>query len=390
MSAIEILKNARDGANGFFPELPRPNTQSIFDYYSVRNEVNFAKSSIETGSSEADIRFYIQENVHRFLGEFAGQVPYTNLAYVMNNGALTYRGIDLTSSYERASENGEREHSEFIGFSRIQYAFSKGATTAVWISPPKNAGYGFVFYFSRDKENSNEIREHILRYEESHEDSSLSKSKDILKKIHPSVGVNSYGLVEDFLHNPLIGASDVTPYADMRLIMSAVGIDKNEVDASIRFERQMRAELASWISLYAEAVLTGDIRSAKKLLLASYNYAFDAHRAITNFSDSPDFKLLTEPNFQYYASQKRTVTAGSCPVSQNNFTDPFSPPSIIDQLNQGKTLNNIIESAQNFNCPGCDQDSPNPLPRNDSGEPFCPHCKITPKEAKEKGLVVCD
>lgn len=361
-----------------FTELPQE--QSIFKYYSIPNEVKFARdSNLPTN----DITFYLEENVHRFLGEFAGQVPYTNLAYVMKDGAFSYRGIDLTPSYERAAQNSEREQNEFIGYSRIQDAFSKGANSAVWISPPKDADYGFVFYFSRDSENPNEVREHILRYEESREDRSLLKSKEILKKIHPSSGVDAYSTASDFLTHPLIGGSEQTPYADLRLIMSALGIDRHKVDTSVRFEKRMRKELASWISLYAEAVLSGDTDSAAKLLLASYNYAFDAHRDALQYPIDPVRPHLSEANFDYYASQKRKVVDGSCPVSQNSFDDPFSPTSIVDQLLSGKTINGITSEAQHFTCPNCKHKADGPVGNQ------CPGCKITREQWAEKGNRVC-
>ncbi len=373
------IKFGVQAADLLFPELPRQ--QNIFKYYSIPNEIEFARNS---GLSAEDKKFYIEENVHRFLGEFAGQVPYTSLSYVLEDGAFTYRGIDLTRSYERTAQNSEREHSEYIGYSRIQDAFSKGANSAVWVSPPKDADYGFVFYFSRDKENPDVVREHILRYDEPREDDSLSKSKAILKKIHPSGNVSGLNSALDFLTHPLIGGSEPTPYADLRLIMSALGIDKNGVDASVRFEKRMRSELVNWLELYTEAVLSGDTYSAGKLLLASYNYAFDARRNILQFSADMDHRPpLTEANFNYYASQKRAVITGSCPVSQNDFNDPFSPTSIIDKLLSGKTINGMASEAQNFVCPNCEHKADGPVGNQ------CPGCRITREEWAEKGNRVC-
>lgn len=365
--------------DSLFPEQQK-DTSSIFDYYSVANEIEFAR---ESRLPVNDVTFYIEENVHRFLGEFAGRVAYADISFIMKNGALTYRGIDLTPSYERTAQNGERESDEYVGYSRIQNALAQGAGSALWINPPKDADYGFVFYFVRDKQDSDKIREHIIRYDEQRGD--LSVSKNILQKIYDkdkdSVGFQSD---RDFVRKPIIGATDPQPESDLQIILSSMGVDKKQIDDSLRFEKRTRDDLVGWVRLYSSAVLSGDIDFAEKLLLAIYNYAFDTRRNILQFSADPAYPAhLSEERFNYYASQKRTVTAGSCPVSQNSFSDPFAPTSLVDKLLNGKTINGIASEAQNFVCPNCEHRADGPVGNQ------CPGCNITREEWAEKGNRVC-
>jgi len=387
MAVIERFKagfrNQVRKLDSLFPEQNNDRAPSIFDYYSVANEIEFARNAQLPAE---DANFYIEDNVRRFLGEFAGQVPYTNLAYKMKDGAFSYRGVDLTPSYERTAQNSDRELDEYIGYSRIQKAFAQGASSAIWISPPKTADYGFVFYFSRDEENPDQIREHVLRYSERQGD--LSTSKNMLKKVYGK-NEDSLGYItdRDFLRKPVIGTGDVHTTEDLQIIMSAVGINKEKVDESLRFEKRVQKELTSWISLYSSAVLSGDIDSAEKLLLAIYNRAYDTHSNTLQFPNSPVEENLTEANFNYYASQMRTVTAGSCPVTQNVFNDPFGPTNILEKLLSGKSINGLVSEAQHFICPECDFHATGPVGN------VCPGCKLTKedyvKEAAKNGVEIC-
>ena len=357
------------------PEPPKPDrSPSIFDYYRVANEVEFTKNSTV---SEEDAAFYVRENVHRFLGEFAGQVPYTHLAYTLQDNRLAYRGIDLTESYERVSGNSGREYDEYLGYMQIQNAFAKGAGAALWISPPQTSDYGFVFYFKRDEHDSNHINEYVLRYEEPV--GRLHISQNILDRLGADITMQNGS---EFLQNPLISTSSHLDMQDLSTILSAVGIGEDKIHKSQWFEGRIRDELGGWIDLYTSAVLSGDISSAETLLLAIYNRAYDMRSEIER---RPTFwrPPLEAASIAHYASKKNPVSSGSCPVTQNNFGDPFSPTSITEKLIAGNSINGIVSEAQHFTCPNCEHRADGPVGNQ------CPGCNITREEWAEKGNKVC-
>lgn len=368
-------------------ETPAESSHSIFDYYSVPNEVAFLQRAESQGLNRSETKLYIRENVERFLGEFAGKVPYTRLSYLQKDDRLTYAGLDLTDSYEQTSHNSEREYDEYVGYKAIQEGFKNGAHTAVWISPPKMADYGFVFYFQRDPKQPNHVREFILRYDERR--GNLTQSQKILDRIDP---ILSYKTDREYLQQPHIFQEQEGNHPTLETLMTAIGMSTEDVTKSQQFERLVQTELSDWTDRYSEAVFSGDTASAKETLQAIYNYAFDMRRLIDERPEiasqithrplvSADEKhmLLT-----YYKNEKREVSSGSCPVTQNSGNpDPFSPKNIIDQLTAGKTINGLTEETQHFTCPNCKHKADGPV-----GDQ-CPSCKITREEWAKKGNDVC-
>lgn len=356
-------------------------TSDIFQYYSVPNEMAFLDRVRLQGVDEHDSHIYVRENVERFLGEFAGHIPYTRISYLQKNGRLTYAGMDLTDSYRNTSRNSEREMDEWIGYDKIQEGFKNGAHTAVWISPPKIADYGFVFYFQRDPQNPAHIREFILRYNEHRGE--LTSSQQVLDRIDP---FQSHPTVSDYLQKPHLFFEQDGNHPTLETIMASVGISPKQIEGSRRFEERTRGELHDWTNQYIYAVSLGDISQAKLILRSAYNRACEIKKEIDQ-GVSPHTAIQKLPLdgalIHYYAKQEKTVTQGSCPVSQGNFEDPFSPTTILDRLSSGNSINSMVSESQHFTCPNCNHQAEGPVGNQ------CPSCSITREQWAEKGNQVC-
>ena len=363
-------------------EEAKPQTTSdIFKYYSVPNEIAFLDRVRQGDVGLQDSDIYVQENVERFLGEFAGQVPYTRISYLQKDGLLKYAGMDLTESYRSTSKNSDRELDECIGYEKIQAGFGNGAHTAVWISPPKIADYGFVFFFQRDPQNPEHVREFILRYNERKGD--LATSQKILDRIDP---LQSFSTDRDYLQRPHIFFEQDGNHPTLQTIMAGVGISSKQIESSKQFEERVRAELGGWTNQYSQAVSHGDVDLAKLVLRSIYNRACEIKKEIDGGAGTyapPRALPIDGTLLHFYAKQERPVSQGSCPVSQTNFEDPFSPTSIMDQLVAGNTLNNVVTETQHFTCPNCNHKADGPV-----GDQ-CPSCSITRAQWAEKGNKVC-
>jgi len=363
-------------------QTPRGNRHDIFKYYNVPNEIKFInRQEISREISE----FYVKENVYRFLEEFAGQVPYTPpLSFIMKDESLTYAGINLTDSYRSTSQNGQRERDDYVGYLKVQKALADGAESVAWISPPKTHNYGFVYYFTRNPHDPSKIREHILRYDEQRGD--LSVSRSIRKKmLKTDIDDPRFRTDSDFLQRPI----NPHPNTDLSAVMAAAGIDERQIQLSHHFVERVRAQLDPWVNLYSDAVHLGDVEVAEKLLQAIYNIAYDMH---VNHTHADRLDRTSPPidyeAIKYFSTQKRAVPTGSCPVSQNNWTNPLSFTNIIDSLlNKGTTINGINSEAQHFICPKCDFHATGPVGN------VCPGCNLTKedyvKEAAKNGVEIC-
>jgi hypothetical protein len=119
---------------------------SIFQYYSVENEVRDIERMRRAGVEESGVRAYAHENAVTFALEFAGMVPHTSIAYHLDSesGELQYvagngEHIRMRDSYEGLADKagvGSREEEEYIGYSICEQALATGATSSVILSPP--------------------------------------------------------------------------------------------------------------------------------------------------------------------------------------------------------------------------------------------------------------
>lgn len=369
-------------------ELPATRKESIFSYYDVSNEINFIKGIQETVPLR-DRRYIVRENVNRFLGEFAGKVPYTTIAYTRTDQGLSYAGIDLMDSYRKTahlSGVGSREEDELIGYEKIAATMAAGATSATWISPPKIADYGFVFHFQRDPE-SNHIREYILRYDE--QQGELGTSASIQNEVAPD---RVFDIDTEYLHNPHIGFGGEL---DIAQVMKGVGICDKEIQSSQMFEKHVRAELSGWVNWYSDAIEAGEKETAELLLTAIFNRALDIKKAIgerPNIASSVVARLASYDDRQdrvllsYYSKEKAEVIGGgSCPAVKNKWNgDPLAPASIADRLGMGTSINKILDEAnEHFTCPECEYQATGPVGNE------CPNCHLTKEDFALQGGTVC-
>ncbi len=387
--SVETLQRAQT------PEPAPQQTESIFKYYSVENEIEFLRTIDPSKVTSKDAKFYIEENVFRFLGEFAGKVPYTQISYIQEEGGpLTFAGIDLTDSYRKTAQLGdEREHDEMTGYEKINRSFVLGSNTATLISPPKTADYGFVFHFVRDPDNPEHIKEYILRYDEKRGE--ISNSQAILDRIDPT---QSHTSDRGFLQNPIVGISTHSPREDLEYVMRAVGIDERSIVQSAHFESEMRKSLKPWVDQYTQEIFKGNVLRAKTILTAAFNKAEEI-ASVNRRELRPELDLVDrQPDritFQslgafitQYGDRAATVTGGgSCPsVSKKKNGDLFGNKNLFDSLNNGLTPNKILGDdgeSEHFVCPKCDYHATGPI-----GDE-CPGCHITKEEFAKDGGAVC-
>lgn len=377
------------------PQLERPEDkkESIFAYYDVPNEIDFI-DKIKDRVGEEDRTYLIQENVYRFLGEFAGKVPYTTIAYTRTDDGLSYAGIDLMDSYRNTAEMTaphSRERDELVGYEKIAATMANGAQSATWISPPKIADYGFAFHFERNPENDH-IKEYILRYDENRGE--LGKSAAIQEAIDP---VRVFDTDSEYLHNPYIGFEE-QDCIDIEHVMGSIGIDVDDIRKSQLFEQRVQHELSSWVEMYTQAIETGQKETAEFLLTAIYNRAVDIKDSIdkkpghieiaspsVHFSDIQTAEYDGALLAQYAKKQAVVIGGGSCPSVKNKWNgDPLSSPSLMKEIELGKSVSKLVNEAnEHFVCPKCDYHATGPVGNE------CPHCHMTKEEFAKQGGTVC-
>lgn len=369
--------------------------ESIFHYYSVPNEIRFANDFTERSPHQYhDARFYIRENVYRFLGEFAGNIPYASLSYSVGENDLEFAGIEMSSSYENTAKMGgmeSREQDEWEGYKKIRKAFLSGDNSIVWISPPKTADYGFVFYFQRNPDDPTKIREYILEYDE--KKGSVAESQKLLSRIDND---KSFATDSEFLRNPL--SLDLPkPQQDLALILRVSGISEEKIKRSLQFEEKVRDELSVWVEQYVDAVFGGRVDDAKRTLTAIYNRADDIRKTLeeqpryAESSSLADMHTITWDQervmFDYYASREAKTSGGSCPVTKNNgwTGDPFSLFNVMKTLREGMSINGLLRNLSEsfFECPRCNFHASGPVGNQ------CPNCGLTKEEHAKQGGEIC-
>lgn len=369
--------------------------RSIFDYYSVENEIRFVSETAHL--PEEDIRFYINQNVLRFLGEFAGEIPYTKISLSLEQQGLEFAGIRTLPIYARAAAiagDGSREQNEWIGYKQIEKALLDGKNGVSWISPPKDWNYGFVFHFEKDP-GSKRVYEYIVRYSE--QGGSVQASQDLLTALSPKLFFTNEAA---FLHNPL--TSDQS-YLTFKAILTSLGVEEEDIQRSRRFEYILGMRLSSTIDEYIDAILQGDIEGAKKILGACFNYAKEFKKELDRLSLFSINRLATPSQhgdpawiIAYYSTRGSLfVGGGSCPVTRAGNNSPFSNFTLYQNLKIGLPIETSIlnqtcpecskSSNTHFHCPGCGG-----LIESGKGIETCPHCDLNKDEFAKKTGVNCD
>lgn len=390
-------------------EINNPNSEeeSIFNYYSIKNEVDFINNK---RLDENQKEYYLRENILRFLGEFAGKVPYTKITYVLRTDGLYYGDIKMSDVYKQtAQEAGDnsREMSEGIGFEKVEESFlrpfddtNKPANTACWLSPPKTSDYGFVFYFVKDGEYDQRLKgygisEYILRYQE--KKGEIKNSNAISYAISDDADYFYRKTDDDFLKNPF-RSSSYDKNQDTKKLFQAVGINDEEMEKSTLFEKIAEDQLSVWIDEYIKNIFAMSQMSpdsmefqegedfAHYLITAIYNRA----KEIKHITEEPENyfpasrqadSLVDNELLAYYAKQKPATVqgGGSCPTvkkQDNGFLSSFDVYSLIDKgLPPEKSLTDEKTHHDDYACPGCGK-SLSGENKNDksSWRKECEHC----------------
>lgn len=229
--------------------------QSIFSFYSVANEVSFDRDLSIHGLSQPERDFYKRENLYRFLGEFAGQVPYTTISYVLKDDGLYYGDINTSSVYEATAQMtdlGSREWAEYEGHQNTLSLLAKHNEPIVAFSPPKIADYSFAFVWTKGEYDEalggTPVTMQAVRYDESME--SVDATTNAVRQLMPDTNVAIFPNANSYITNPFVVDSSV----GIGDIMGAVGVDSFGVDKSRLFEERVRHELAPYADAWTQAV----------------------------------------------------------------------------------------------------------------------------------------
>ena len=356
---------------------PEKKEASIFDYYSVKNEVIFLRRQIDQGVDIDSLSGYTKNNIYRFLEEFVAKEKNTKINYSLKNGRIHYDGIidPISDNYQKRAEaagKNSREEAEYQGFKSIEQTFAKNeANMAFWLSPPSFdvdgfGDYGFLFVFLKNPHG--QINEYVIRYE--NEDRKFTKSFEIYSRYF-SIARSKNSQIEftdekSFLKDPLF-ASVKNP-----LDFIPKGKEISIIESSPLLNKLTEEYSNEVINL---AVNNGDIKSAQEILKTIYNLAGDLLSEKTNnenvswlkINNAQDIPIEDQVRtaYAYYSKKEaKVIGGGSCPASEQDNQHPFSgsPIDKIIKNNQGivdnKTATNITsnknsESTLKCECPFC-------------------------------------
>lgn len=384
---------------------------SIFKYYSIDNEAKFLKQRKEIPVE--DKVYYLEENVKRFIGEFVGKVPYTTIPYTLKSDGFNYGGMHVMDTYREAARLGNnREKAETDGFGKIENEFLKhygGATpTAVWVSPPKIADYGFVFLLT--PQENGRVKEYVLRYEEKRGE--IKRSQEIANHIDPRAFFH-FKSTDAFLKNPTFIYSSF-PQDTLQGLLKTVGVSQAKINQSLRFEQEIDKRLSSWIKAYSAIMINlsetpdntmtslDQTQQAKAILLSIYSHAQRIRDEINTQPHMTPHEFIQPLSLEYmgrafaHAQQNSPLVkgGGSCPVveSHNNTFPGDTQQNFLSNLDFINALyektpletKSTGQKTDSFPCPQCSR----PIPSGE-GRTSCPHCGLTKQKHAEKTGTTC-
>lgn len=384
-----------------------PVEASLFDHYSIDNEVDFLRKIEHL--SVAEQQFYVRENMLGFLGEYAGRIPYKKISYVMKDGTFDFAGIKMRDTYKKILDSvdpGSREWNETVGMLKVEDSFQdETVNVGTVLSPPKIDNYSFAFHFAKGKFDQalggTPVAEYILRYPE--EMNAIENSKKIARGLTFEDVNEVFASQKDFLTTPFLSYSP-NPEIEQTRLLRLVGIDQQSIQKSQEYEKLISRELMPWIDRYFNNVF--DLKNAKnnpgiyqtikgdteQLLGAIYNRA----RMLREVLDEDKYErinyLVGQDTYsndhikQFANSMKLTVQGGSCPVVKRKDgvlgSSYLSIGDIYEGLLNGQTLESIM-TQEYFKCPKCEYQADGPI-----GDK-CPGCGLTKEQAAEEGIKVC-
>lgn len=350
MSIIENSYYPNPKLKEITPEL----IEVIAKYNSVSAERDFILGLKQKGIEQNQIQMYVQENLLKFLLEFAVGIKKTHISYKLDsNNKLIYPGTNLQMEelmHEAVykSDFGVREQSELEGWQKIQTMLSSGKFNQVLqLSAPdpnndQYGDYGFLFWFTKNADNT--ITNHILKYDESAR--SLKKTRDLALNLR----LGSTLLAEEAQVNTLLASPKGinADFPEIQQQLLSLGFSFNN-DAELfeqalfkdlRFRQVYQIYLANLQGRYFNE------KQAKYALAEMYSLAQDK-AGMLGLLD----RLISIPLI---------YRGGSCPVINYG----------MSSYNNARYLYNF----EPFTCPKCSYISYRPV--GDS----CPNCKITKKE----------
>lgn len=383
-----------------------PVEASLFDHYSIDNEVDFLRKIEHLPVAEQ--QFYVRENILGFLGEYAGRIPYKKISYVMKDGAFDFAGIKMRDMYQKIlgdAERGSREWNETVGMLKVEDAMQdSNVNVATILSPPKIDNYSFAFHFAKGQFDfalkGTPIVEYILRYPEKMH--AIENSKKIAKGLTFEDVDAIFTSQNDFLTTPFLSYSP-NPNTEQTRLLELVGIDHDAIRTSQEYEKLISHELMPWIDRYFDNVF--DLKNAKhnpeiygimkgdteQLLGAIYNRA----RMLREVLDEDTYEqinyLVKRDTYsndyikQFANSMKLTVAGGSCPIvkrKEGALTSYLSIGDIYSGLLNGQRLESIM-TQEYFKCPKCKYQADGPIGNT------CPGCGLTKEKAAKDGIETC-
>lgn len=402
---------------GVIPEVDttEKGRRPITDYYSAENELQFI---LDHGDlSPEELHFYLRENVEKFLGEFAGKIPYTRVTYTIEDETLKYAGIDILNMLEnttRAAGVRSREYFENVGLAEAYRSLLDPKDPALIsgvISPPKDWDYLFTFINERRSSpalGKDVVTMHAVRTSELR--GTLTNSQLIADAIFPG---SEFTSSEQFLTTPFIYSENRsnTSITSVDDVLQAVGLTYDQIAASRLFEQAVDMELGEFIDTYTQGMLglaseANDIPASLKQkrlknLQDTISTAFVIAQDIKANIDSKMQKGETNvsisevtPHFSdmismyAYAQDKPAFIegGGSCPVVFTEGVDGYlSQNEMYDAMKEGISFEEALQRKQDQN-----------YEKKISGERLtsCPDCGksnvVLKAEDINNGILCCD
>lgn len=379
--------------------------QSIFRFFNVSNEALFDRDLKRVDLPQKERDFYKQENLYRFLGEFAGQVPYTTISYVLKDDGLYYGDINTSSVYEataQMTDSGSREWAEYEGHQNTLSLLAQHNEPIVAFSPPKIADYSFAFVWTKGEYDEalggTPVTMQAVRYDEPME--SVDATANAALQLVPESNLGIFPNANSYIANPFVVDSSV----GIKDIMGAVGVDSSGVDKSRLFEERVRHELAPYANAWTQAVEeaastepgtiehTRHMSRLETMLEGIFNMATNIHKGTAHQewnNYAPTQHAATDQERQYmmlaaYAHQKPATVSGggSCPVvasdkSSNGLRYEFQNNRTIEQILHRGIGDSQERSVRydNYNCPHCKGTIQGELKgKQEDWTTNCPHC----------------
>lgn len=234
-------------------------TQSIYESYNALNEVKYLQNEL-AGLSDKERAYYLRENMLSYMEEFAGEIRIKKLkGIVTNDGKMNILGSDIAEMCRKTAQmkgSGSREAMEGEGIEKIIQGILEGNNRAVWVSPPKVAGYGFALTFLVDDYDpalqGRPFRELLLRYPEAMK--TIDTSRTVYRQLSDRVGIHTpdsahFKDYADFLANPLRYRYD-QGYEDLDSLYEFLDISPADIKHSEEFRKEILPEVQPYLDEY--------------------------------------------------------------------------------------------------------------------------------------------